>query len=70
MPDTRRHHEGPDEVVETDCHVTDMGRWDQFNGSYGQYVTPPMRIPTTISCGLVPPSLVECPRTAWSPTSL
>jgi 2-iminobutanoate/2-iminopropanoate deaminase len=49
----------PDRVYETSCYLTDMGRWDEFNGIYSEYFTPPMPIRTTIACGLVPPYLVE-----------
>jgi 2-iminobutanoate/2-iminopropanoate deaminase len=57
----------PAEVVETACYLTDMGRWDEFNGIYSEYFTAPMPIRTTISCGLVPPFLVEVSAVAWSP---
>jgi 2-iminobutanoate/2-iminopropanoate deaminase len=59
----------PGEVVETACYLTDMGRWDEFNGIYSEYFTEPMPIRTTISCGLVPPFLVEVSAVAWSPRS-
>jgi 2-iminobutanoate/2-iminopropanoate deaminase len=49
----------PDRVYETSCYLTDMGRWDEFNGIYSEYFSAPMPIRTTIACGLVPPYLVE-----------
>ena len=52
-------------VVETACYLTDMGRWDEFNAVYAPYFTAPMPIRTTISCGLVPPFLVEVSAVAW-----
>lgn len=55
------------EVVETACYLTEMGRWDEFNGIYSEYFSAPMPIRTTISCGLVPPFLVEVSAVAWSP---
>ncbi|WP_448614343.1 RidA family protein [Modestobacter sp. URMC 112] len=58
---------GPVDVVETSCYLTDMGRWDEFNAVYSEYFTPPMPIRTTISCGFVPPYLVEVSAVAWSP---
>lgn len=53
------------DVVETRCYLTEMARWDEFNEIYAEYFRPPMPIRTTISCGLVPPFLVEVAAVAW-----
>ena len=53
-------------MYETSCYLTDMGRWDEFNGIYSEYFASPMPIRTTISCGLVPPYPVEVSAVAFS----
>ena len=52
-------------VLKTRCYLTELARWDEFNEIYAEYFSLPMPIRTTISCGLVPPFLVEVTAVAW-----
>ena len=48
-----------DKVLETSCYLHDMGRWDEMNAIYMEYLAHPRPVRTTIETRLVPPYLFE-----------
>lgn len=49
----------PQMVLQTTCHLTDMGRWDEMNALYVTYFAPPRPTRTTVQALLVPPYQFE-----------
>lgn len=57
----------PQMVLQTTCHLVDMGRWDAMNAIYVTYFAPPRPTRTTTQAVLVPPYLFEISALACLP---